>query len=85
VAIYDVGFSVEGLGAIYRNLTAKGFGFVSPPVTYNPYGKNVRQAILLGPTTRTPRLIRVHPGNRMWPAGALPAHVRRGPAQREHG
>jgi catechol 2,3-dioxygenase-like lactoylglutathione lyase family enzyme len=47
--IYDIAFSVEGLAAIYRELTSRGFGFVSPPVTYNPFGAKVREAILLGP------------------------------------
>jgi len=47
--IYDIAFAVEGLEAIHRGLKAKGFSFLSNPVTYNPFGTKVREAILIGP------------------------------------
>ncbi|MEW6143312.1 MAG: VOC family protein [Chloroflexota bacterium] len=47
--IYDICFLVEGVDAIYKSLTDKGFGAVHAPVEYNPLGDPVKEAVIIGP------------------------------------
>ena len=48
---YDTGFMVKDLDKTYKDLTGKGFKFVSPPVYYKPDWTTfkVKEAILIGP------------------------------------
>jgi len=49
--LYDVAFQVKGMDAIYRDLTAKGFAFLTPPIQYQPVfiPFPVKQVFFLGP------------------------------------
>jgi len=49
--LYDIAFFVKDIAACYRDLTEKGFAFVSPPVQYQPnwVPHAVKEAILIGP------------------------------------
>jgi catechol 2,3-dioxygenase-like lactoylglutathione lyase family enzyme len=43
--IYDIAFFVEGLEALYREITAVGGSFINPPISYNPFGQPVKETI----------------------------------------
>ena len=49
--LYDIAFLVKDVAACYRDLTEKGFAFVSPPIQYKPnwVSYSVKEAILIGP------------------------------------
>jgi len=49
--LYDVAFQVKNMDAIYRDLTAKGFAFLTPPIQYQPVfiPFPVKQVFFLGP------------------------------------
>ncbi|MBN2105885.1 MAG: VOC family protein [Deltaproteobacteria bacterium] len=49
--LYNIAFSVKDIDSIYRDLTARGFEFIAPPVTYKPRWVpfSVKEAILIGP------------------------------------
>ena len=49
--IYDVAFFVKDIAACYRDLTEKGYTFVSPPILYQPnwVPHQVKEVVLFGP------------------------------------
>ena len=49
--LYDIAFLVKDITACYRDLTEKGFTFVSPPIQYRPnwVPHAVKEAVLIGP------------------------------------
>jgi catechol 2,3-dioxygenase-like lactoylglutathione lyase family enzyme len=49
IGLYDIAFSIEGEGNLYKDLSRQGYRFVAPPYSYNPFGNKVREAILAFP------------------------------------
>lgn len=47
--LFNLGFLVRDVGYLYRDLGARGFRFLSPPVNYAPFGNPVNEVILFGP------------------------------------
>jgi catechol 2,3-dioxygenase-like lactoylglutathione lyase family enzyme len=49
--IYDIAFQVKDLDKTHKDLVAKGFSFVSPPIFYSPgwVPFDVKETILIGP------------------------------------
>ena len=47
--IYDIAFFVEGLEALYREMTAEGGSFINPPVSYHPFGQPVKETVFNAP------------------------------------
>jgi glyoxylase I family protein len=49
IGLYDIAFSIEGEGTLFKELGQRGYRFVGPPHTYNPFGNKVRETILAFP------------------------------------
>ena len=49
--LYDIAFLVRDIEQIYRELTEKGFTFISPPIQYQPnwVPHRVKEMVLIGP------------------------------------
>jgi catechol 2,3-dioxygenase-like lactoylglutathione lyase family enzyme len=47
--IFNLGFLVRDVHALYQDLSSQGFRFLSSPVHYAPFGNPVNEVILIGP------------------------------------